>query len=115
MLLCAIAVLFCGAIGNERRLSWSKWPAPGYEMGDILYVPIATATRHWWQQEQLLLWYVSALSRQLEPVYSIVFEIRPYYGRIAVRIVVLLAFAVRIRLIQYSDRTYQLLEYGRIW
>jgi hypothetical protein len=29
-------------------------------------------------------------------VYSIVFEIRPYYGRITIRIVVLLAFAVRI-------------------
>jgi len=32
-------------------------------------------------------------------VYSIVFEIQPYYGCITVRIIVLLAFAVRIKLI----------------
>jgi len=47
-------------------------------------------------------------------VYSIVFEIRPYYGRITVRIVVLLAFAVRIRLMQYGDRTYCQPQYYRI-
>jgi hypothetical protein len=43
------------------------------------------------------------------PVYSVVFGIRPYYGRIAVRIVVLLALAVRIRLMQYGDHMYWLL------
>jgi hypothetical protein len=39
-------------------------------------------------------------------VYLIVFEIQLYYSRITIRIVVLLAFAVHIKLIQYSDCTY---------
>jgi hypothetical protein len=111
-------------IPRERKKKVKELQAAKQEVPPILLVSIPNPKKTWLAKQEEMKLLQEQLRQQEEEVtfitntvgdqslqqdytvYSIVFEIRPYYGRVTVRIVVLLPFAVRIKLIQYRDRTY---------